>query len=116
MDTNTQALLLTVLWTASCLVGLGAAIWNRRDAGKDLAELDPVVDNGRRDYAEGWTRRENVRILTQVLGLLAVAVALVGGGIWVSAILVLIQLAITANTVLDYRQRKRINKNLGIRQ
>lgn len=116
MDTNTQALLLTVLWTASCLVGLGAAIWNRRDAGKDLAELDPVVDNGRRDYAEGWTRRENLRILMQALGLLAVVVALLDGGIWVSAVLVLLQVTVTVNTVLDYRQRKRINKNLGIRQ
>lgn len=116
MDTNTQAILLTVLWTASCFVGLGAAIWNRLDAGKDLAELDPVVDNGRRDYAEGWTRRENLRILMQVLGLLAVVVALLGGGIWVSAVLVLLQVTVTANTVLDYRQRKRINKNLGIRQ
>ena len=109
------SLVLTILWLISTLIGLGMSLWNRADAERDLNELDPSIQNGRRDLAKGWVRRETVRAIGNALGLGCVAFAFFGQGWLVQLLLVLMIWCFVANTILDFRQRRRLNKSLGIK-
>lgn len=111
-----DVLIIVLAWTAVTGIGLAASLWNRADAKLDLAELPMEVQNGRRRYGEGWVRRETIRAWHQGIGFALGLGALLQ--VPLPAVLGLLAMAtlVMLNTIIDYRDRRAINKALGVRK
>lgn len=105
---------LELLWTAAAIVGVIFASQNAREAAQDFMALGGKI-NGRRRLALGDIRREAVRLLIYTVSIIAGVIAgfqpsRPGGpslaGIVVTAILVLIALLQTSQSVLDRLDRR----------